>query len=59
MIRKNEKNSGGDYFMAITSIAYIVFTNLMSSYNPLTAIIFLLYAIAFPVLLEPKKPADN
>ena len=52
MFRNNRKNTNGDYFMAITAIGYIIFTSLMSSFNPLTAIIFLLYAIAFPVLLD-------
>ena len=52
MFRNNEKNSNGDYFIAITAIGYIIFTNLMSSFNPLTASIFLLYVIAFPALLN-------
>ena len=52
MFRNNRKNSNGDYFMAITAIGYIIFTNLMSSFNPLTASIFLLYVIAFPALLN-------
>ena len=52
MLRNNEKNSNGDYFIAITAIGYIIFTNLMSSFNPLTASIFLLYVIAFPALLN-------
>lgn len=55
MFRNNRKNTNGDYFMAITSIGYLIFTSLMSSFNPLTAIIFLLYAIAFPVLLDGNK----
>lgn len=55
MLRKNEKNTNGDYFFSIASIGYIIFTSLMSSFNPLTAIIFLLYAIAFPVLLEKRE----
>ncbi len=54
MIRNNRKNSDGDYFMAIASIGYLIFTSLMSSFNPLTAIIFLLYALGFPVLLDRK-----
>lgn len=59
MFRNNSKNRNGDYFMAITSIGYIIFTSLMSSFNPLTAIIFLLYAIAFPVMLEDRKTAKK
>lgn len=58
MFRKNSKNSNGDYFIAIASIGYIIFTNLMSSFNPLTAIIFLLYAIAFPVLLDKRQSSE-
>ena len=59
LFRNNSKNRNGDYFMAITSIGYIIFTSLMSSFNPLTAIIFLLYAIAFPVMLEDRKTAKE
>lgn len=59
MFRNNSKNRNGDYFMAITSIGYIIFTSLMSSFNPLTAIIFLLYAIALPVMLEDRKTAKE
>lgn len=54
MFRRNSRNTEGDYFMAIASIGYIIFTNLMPAYNPLTSIIFLLYVIAFPVLLGQK-----
>lgn len=54
MLRNNSKNSKEDYLMAITSIAYIIFTSLMPAYNPLTSIIFLLYVLVFPTLLKQK-----
>ena len=55
MFRSNRKNTDNDYFMAIISIGYLIFTSLMSSFNPLTAIIFLLYALGLPVILEKKE----
>lgn len=55
LFRKNEKNSDCDYFTAFASIGFIIVSNLQVAYNPLTSIIFFVYAIAIGNLFIPKK----
>lgn len=52
--RHGNKNRETDYLAAMAAIAYLIFTNLMPSYNPLTAIIFLLLVIVYPAMLERR-----
>ena len=53
LLRKN--NEDYDYFAAFAFIGYIIVSNLQVAYNPLTSIIFFVYAISISILVLDKK----
>lgn len=52
MFRRNDRNREEDYFVALATIGYIIVSNLQVAYNPITSIIFFVYAMSLTPLFK-------